>query len=261
MPAAQEASLLRPTRVASAPEHGPAHQHADSERDAAKEHERYRQRAEKLLRSDVKIGIIEARVAGLRSQDEGEATEGAHRAERHRERRQAEPRDEDAVQRAERRAGRDDDRDREPDRGGGGEFREQHRAEGERRGERDVDLVEDDDDGEADGENAGVDELAGRTEDLVEAEIIRRQSGRPRRGDEGEDDQRQLPLRQSATHAALLTRRRRTRSDLRIRVAMTTSAVAAATIATPWMNMRQNSGTPSRTRPLSMMASTTAPSA
>ncbi len=40
-----------------------------------------------------------------------------------------------------------------------------------------------------------------------------------------------------------------------------TSALAAATIAVPWMNIRQNSGTWRRTRPLSMVARTTAPSA
>jgi len=43
--------------------------------------------------------------------------------------------------------------------------------------------------------------------------------------------------------------------------AISASAATAATMATPWMNIRQNSGTASSTRPLSMVASTTAPSA
>ena len=121
--------------------------------------------AERLLRSDIEVGIVEVRVARLRPQNEGEAAKRAHRAERDRERGQADAGDEDAVQGPERRAGGDDERRRDPDRNAeGGELGEQHRAERERRGERDVDLAEDDDDGEADGEDAGKDELARRIE-------------------------------------------------------------------------------------------------
>ena len=43
-----------------------------------------------------------------------------------------------------------------------GELREEHRAEGERRGERDVDLAEDDDHRETEREDAGIDEVPGR---------------------------------------------------------------------------------------------------
>ena len=99
--------------------------------------------------------------------------------------------------------------------------------------------------------------------DLVEAEIVGREIGRPGRGARASARPASAPI--AAVGGWRVSCRppppAHAGATCRIWAPMTTSAVAAPTIAVPWMNIRQNSGTRRRTRPLSIVASTTAPSA
>ena len=157
------------------------HQEADRERERRGRAGRTPAACRRAWSIRSRCSVVERGVADLAADDEGEAAIGAHRPERHRQRRQPEAGDQHAVERAQHAAGQDHAGHGEPDRP-----RRPRRT--SRRGPppkaridatRDVDLAEHHDDREAEREDSGDDEVPRRGRDLVEAQVVGREIGRP----------------------------------------------------------------------------------